>query len=182
MFQCDCLALPLRDGSADACISIAVLHHLATKGRRRKAISEMIRVLRSGGRALIYVWAKNQEENDKKSSYLRQNKQNNKQIPLDRAEQTVASIASVECVAGMPECTLPVHTNRTPFQHQDLLVPWKLRPEGNEAAEKQTFLRFYHVFEKFELEQICLGSGENNVHIVESFYDQGNWCVVMEKM
>ncbi|XP_050098644.1 alkylated DNA repair protein alkB homolog 8 [Anopheles aquasalis] len=184
VLQCDCLALPVRDGSADACISIAVLHHLATKARRRRAISEMIRVLRTGGRALIYVWAKNQEENAKKSSYLRQNKQNNKPKPVENPEQqTVASsIAAVECVAGMPECTLPVHTNRTPFQHQDLLVPWKLRTESNEEAEKQTFLRFYHVFEKNELEQVCLDSGDNNVQIVESFYDQGNWCVVMEKM
>ncbi|XP_049544781.1 alkylated DNA repair protein alkB homolog 8 [Anopheles darlingi] len=182
VLQCDCLALPLRDGSADACISIAVLHHLATTARRRKAISEMIRVLRTGGRALIYVWAKNQEENANKSSYLRQNKQNNKKVTSVSAAKTVSSIASMECVAGLPECTLPVHTNRTPFQHQDLLVPWKLRTESNEATEKQTFLRFYHVFEKYELEQICLDSGQNNVRIVESFYDQGNWCVVMQKI
>ncbi|XP_035784567.1 alkylated DNA repair protein alkB homolog 8-like [Anopheles albimanus] len=181
VLRCDCLALPLRDGSVDACISIAVLHHLATKARRHNAISEMTRVLRPGGRALIYVWAKNQEENAKKSSYLRQNKQNNKQVPVDSSAQPLSSIPSVECVAGMSGCKLPVHTNRTPFQHQDLLVPWKLRPECNEAAEKQTFLRFYHVFEKHELEQVCLGSGENNVQIVESFYDQGNWCVVIEK-
>lgn len=31
VFQCDCLYVPLRDGSMDGCISIAVVHHLASK-------------------------------------------------------------------------------------------------------------------------------------------------------
>lgn len=31
VFQCDCLYVPLRDGSMDGCISIAVIHHLASE-------------------------------------------------------------------------------------------------------------------------------------------------------
>lgn len=31
VFRCDCLQVPLRDGSADGCICIAVVHHLATE-------------------------------------------------------------------------------------------------------------------------------------------------------
>lgn len=31
VFQCDCLQIPLRDESVDGCISIAVIHHLASE-------------------------------------------------------------------------------------------------------------------------------------------------------
>ncbi|XP_014472952.1 PREDICTED: alkylated DNA repair protein alkB homolog 8 isoform X2 [Dinoponera quadriceps] len=47
---CDCLYLPYRDESADAAISIAVIHHLSTRERRKRAIAEMMRVLRPNGR------------------------------------------------------------------------------------------------------------------------------------
>uniref|UniRef100_A0A182PYF3 Fe2OG dioxygenase domain-containing protein n=1 Tax=Anopheles epiroticus TaxID=199890 RepID=A0A182PYF3_9DIPT len=177
VLQCDCLAVPFRDESVDACISIAVIHHLATDRRREQAISEMVRVLRPGGRALIYVWAKNQEANAKKSSYLRQNKHNNKP-PTEDDEPTKADTPLVQMekvVAGVSDCTLPVHTNRTQFQHQDLLVPWKLR--SNESKEKTTFLRYYHVFEEHELERLCMESGKGRIKLVESYYDQGNWCI-----
>lgn len=33
VFRCDCLQVPLRDGCADGCICIAVVHHLATEVR-----------------------------------------------------------------------------------------------------------------------------------------------------
>ncbi|XP_058060967.1 alkylated DNA repair protein alkB homolog 8 [Anopheles bellator] len=183
VLQCDCLAVPFRDSSVDACISIAVIHHLATDSRRRKAIAEMVRVLCPGGRALIYVWAKNQEANAKKSSYLRQNRHNNKPPPSDaRGPADPIAVVPMETVAGLQECSLPVHTNRTPFQHRDLLVPWKLRPNiSNTSMGKDTFLRFYHVFEEHELEKVCLDSAAGGIEIVESYYDQGNWCVIIEK-
>uniref|UniRef100_A0A182Y9F9 Fe2OG dioxygenase domain-containing protein n=1 Tax=Anopheles stephensi TaxID=30069 RepID=A0A182Y9F9_ANOST len=181
VLQCDCLAVPFRDESVDACISIAVIHHLATDQRRKQAISEMVRVLRPGGKALIYVWAKNQEANAKKSSYLRQNKHNNKpstQNDPESAQEGSPMVQTENVNVGATDCTLPVHTNRTQFQHQDLLVPWKLRT--SETIEKTTFLRYYHVFEEHELEKLCLDS-VGQITLVESYYDQGNWCVVLEK-
>lgn len=53
----DAVNLPYRDDFGDAAISIAVLHHLSTDDRRRKAIEELIRVVRRGGLVLITVWA-----------------------------------------------------------------------------------------------------------------------------
>ncbi|XP_055529648.1 alkylated DNA repair protein alkB homolog 8 [Wyeomyia smithii] len=168
VLQCDCLALPFRASSVDACISIAVIHHLATAERRLRAVKEMARVLRPGGRALIYVWAKNQEANAKKSSYLRQNKHGN------------AIAAKRESNFGTEDTILPVHTNRTQFQYQDLLVPWKLRDvERQEHTTKATFLRYYHVFEERELEDLC--GTVPDIIVEESYYDQGNWCVVFRK-
>jgi len=60
-FVCDSLSLPCRDGTFDSCISIAVIHHFSTISLRVKAVREMARVLRVGGRVLILVWAFEQE-------------------------------------------------------------------------------------------------------------------------
>lgn len=158
-FHCDCLSLPVQDNSIDGCYSIAVIHHLATEERRRQAISEMARVLIPGGRALIYVWAKDQEADKTKSSYLKQNRKKN--------EDQIAEIDG-------EDLPLPVHKNRTQFKHQDVLVPWKLKGPS-EQTDKQTFLRYYHVFEEHELKSLC--EQIPGVSVLREYYDQGNWCV-----
>ncbi|GAB0088157.1 Alkylated DNA repair protein alkB homolog 8 [Sergentomyia squamirostris] len=165
--QCDCLALPFRDESANACLSIAVIHHLASKERRIQAVKEMARILQMTGLGLIYVWAKNQEANNKKSSYLRQNKN----LMENRAINEGDSSTTSEGIA------LPIHTNRTQFRHRDILVPWKLKEATN---NHKTFLRYYHVFEEGELEDLC--AKVKSIKIVNSYYDQGNWCIVFEKL
>ncbi len=58
---CDCLQLPYKSGLFDAIICIAVIHHLSTEERRLAALREMLRVLRSGGHVLAYVWAMEQD-------------------------------------------------------------------------------------------------------------------------
>ena len=58
----DAVNLPYRSNFGDAAISIAVLHHLSTESRRRKAIEELIRVVHKGGLVLITVWAVEQED------------------------------------------------------------------------------------------------------------------------
>eukprot|EP00201_Polytomella_parva_P014001 CAMPEP_0175054522 /NCGR_PEP_ID=MMETSP0052_2-20121109/9552_1 /TAXON_ID=51329 ORGANISM="Polytomella parva, Strain SAG 63-3" /NCGR_SAMPLE_ID=MMETSP0052_2 /ASSEMBLY_ACC=CAM_ASM_000194 /LENGTH=460 /DNA_ID=CAMNT_0016319227 /DNA_START=358 /DNA_END=1740 /DNA_ORIENTATION=+ len=62
VFLADGLALPFRDESLDAALSIAVLHHLSTRQRRIDFLKEMARVLRPKGRAVVTVWATKQEE------------------------------------------------------------------------------------------------------------------------
>ena len=52
--------LPYLSNSADAIINIAAFHHLASIDRRLKALNEMNRVLKPGGKILISVWSKNQ--------------------------------------------------------------------------------------------------------------------------
>eukprot|EP00271_Cylindrocystis_brebissonii_P010650 TRINITY_DN26921_c0_g1_i1.p1 TRINITY_DN26921_c0_g1~~TRINITY_DN26921_c0_g1_i1.p1 ORF type:complete len:485 (-),score=87.11 TRINITY_DN26921_c0_g1_i1:860-2269(-) len=58
----DAVHLPIRRSSFDAAISIAVLHHLSTDARRIRALSELVRAVRIGGRVLITVWAREQED------------------------------------------------------------------------------------------------------------------------
>ncbi|XP_034477266.1 alkylated DNA repair protein alkB homolog 8 [Drosophila innubila] len=172
VFRCDCLQLPVRSSSVDGCISIAVIHHLASTERRLTALREMARVLRPGGRALIYVWAKDQRKNDKKSAYLRQNKAVNKERTTEQAQrqQLAQQLENMEQF----QVPLPVHTNRTEFQQQDVYVPWKTKDE-----QRTTFLRYYHVFEEHELEQLV--SQLPDVVLRRSYYDQGNHCVIFER-
>ncbi|KAG9264623.1 putative tRNA methyltransferase 9-like protein [Astyanax mexicanus] len=58
---CDGLRLPYRNACFDAVLSIAVIHHMSTRERRIRALREMARTLRVGGRIMIYVWAMEQK-------------------------------------------------------------------------------------------------------------------------
>lgn len=161
VFLSDCLHLPYRDSSLDAVICIAVIHHLSTHERRKQAIFELARVLKPGGKCLIYVWAKEQEKDSVKTAYLRCNPNKNEE------ENTM-------CTEKLTEfgITLPVHENRRKFISSDMLVPWKKKGGGN-------FLRYYHVFEDGELSRLC--SDVSIVTIKEIYYDQGNWCSILER-
>lgn len=43
----------------------------------------------------------------------------------------------------------------------------------------KTFLRYYHVFDENELFALC--SQFDNIVIEDSYYDQGNWCIIFRK-
>lgn len=171
------------------------------------ALQEIARLLRPGGKALIYVWAMEQEYQKKKSKYLRENKSNQgrQEISSDPSAQElfvepVPDMGHQDSACSVPSVndfqkgrchsrevgnsTLPIHTNRTSFHSQDLLVPWHLK--GNTSKEKPTepfgpvLHRYYHVFCEGELEAAC--QTLNNVSILQSYYDQGNWCVILQKV
>uniref|UniRef100_A0A6Q2Y746 Fe2OG dioxygenase domain-containing protein n=1 Tax=Esox lucius TaxID=8010 RepID=A0A6Q2Y746_ESOLU len=185
-FVSDALSVPLRSDICDACISIAVIHHLSTQERRQAAVEELVRLLRPGGRALIYVWALEQEYNKQRSKYLKETRE---QAPPDDHNQETRD----------SPVKLSVHTNRTAFNSQDLLVPWHLKDGGIKKGgrvSKMTkdppidtkspvlapcpvFHRFYHVFQQGELEELC--ARITGVMVQCSYHDQGNWCVILEK-
>ncbi|XP_038179952.1 alkylated DNA repair protein alkB homolog 8 isoform X2 [Arvicola amphibius] len=213
---CDALSIPFRSGSFDACISIAVIHHFSTAERRVAALQELVRLLRPGGQALIYVWAMEQEYKNHKSKYLRGSKiclQDKKEINNviategllvnqmsdEGSEDLASSVPSTDNIKEegckprkVPNSELPVHTNRTSFHSQDVLVPWHLKrnPGKDKAVEPfglagcpdpcPVFHRYYHVFCNGELEASCQALGD--VSILQSYYDEGNWCVVLQKV
>ena len=107
-----------------------------------------------------------------------------------------------ENLNGKGRTKITLNEKRNVFEQQDLLVPWHYR--GSEKKkhrrnvddsdmqddtldcikctndkEEKTYQRFYHVFREGELEDICQNIG--NVNLVESYYDKGNWCVILEK-
>ena len=77
------------------------------------------------------------------------------------------------CSTSSPQNTLVIHKNRTAFEAQDVLVPWKCRDSG------KTFLRYYHVFVENELSRLC--QEVRGVTIIQELYDQGNWCLIFRK-
>lgn len=86
---------------------------------------------------------------------------------------------------GFP-LVLPVHKNRTNFEHSDLLVPWKTKETNApkvENGESKTYLRYYHIFKEEELEDLIRKSTVLSLQLTieKSYYDQGNWCVVLVK-
>lgn len=57
---------PTRKGVFDICISIAVVHHLASAERREFAVGSMVDSLKIGGHCMIYVWSESPESKPSK--------------------------------------------------------------------------------------------------------------------
>lgn len=117
-----------------------------------------MRLLKPGGRALIYVWAFEQEYNKQKSKYLKdQNKENPENhspaqntsedsqeprgissIHTDRhLEDNYRLVDNIQDDSKVTDGKLSVHTNRTAFNTQDLLVPWHLK-DGKRRGEEES--------------------------------------------
>ena len=62
----DILDLPYSNNTFDHTMSIAVIHHLSTIDKRKKAIEELIRVTKKGGKVFILVWAFEQEKDSRR--------------------------------------------------------------------------------------------------------------------
>lgn len=105
-------------------------------------------------------------------------------------------------------CKLKVNASRDVFEQQDLLVPWHYRGEkkpirsvnessscagstltGSKSSQGEeqpstkkelVFQRFYHVYKEDELVVDCRKL--DNISVVRSYYDKGNWCVELAKM
>lgn len=69
----DILNIPFEDNQFDYTICIAVLHHLSTEDKRKKAIDELKRVTKQGGKILILVWAYEQESNSRRKFTKQEN-------------------------------------------------------------------------------------------------------------
>ncbi|KAF1961067.1 uracil-5--methyltransferase TRM9 [Byssothecium circinans] len=158
----DNLSLPHPPSCFDFAISIAVIHHLSTPARRIEAVKAVLELLRppskeqaeGGGRALIYVWALEQKDSRR----------------------------------GWDE-----------GHEQDIMVPWVMKGKKEKAqkpkrgeyqAEKEarkedelvkpvedkTFLRYYHLYKKGELESDVKEAGGE---VVESGYEKDNWWAIV---
>ncbi|CAF3596110.1 unnamed protein product [Didymodactylos carnosus] len=183
VFLSDCMNIPVPTNFFDGVICIAVLHHISTPERRLIALKEIIRLLRPGGEALITVWAKEQTLEEKKSYYIdtaanRKNKHHH-----DRESEEKNSLVHSPIRVNLTkdnhketyeEETLSVHKSRTEFQRPDCLVSW------TKVKENQQLLRYYHVYERGELEHLI--EHIKNARIVKSYYDEGNHCVIMTKL
>lgn len=154
VFCADVSKLPIRDASIDCVISIAVLHHISTVKRRIRAISEMSRILRVGGRLLIVAWA------------LEQDRESRRQFP----DQDVLVPWHLRDEAARRQL---VEEPRLVSRRAEHAVP---------VAEKrcQLFQRYCHVYKEHELEDL-IRQAYPPLGIRDVFYDASNWCVIAER-
>lgn len=201
------------------------------------------------GQALIYVWALEQEKDGVKSKYLKESEKQGTVLSNQRNSVTKKLSGDMENqgtvvnnqgnvalnnVSSSLEDEMPVHTNRTAFRSQDLLVPWHAKSDKQNhkmhrnkpsagsvetnysnsqehcfqsstlsscqkvdvdsaspdsemtgttvktpSEQMETFHRYYHVFQNGELEHLC--SLVPSLKVLKSYYDQGNWCIVVER-
>ena len=69
----DILNIPYDDNSFDYTMSVAVIHHLSTNEKRIKAIKELLRITKPGGKVFILVWALEQEEGSRRKFVEQEN-------------------------------------------------------------------------------------------------------------
>jgi len=53
--------------------------------------------------------------------------------------------------------------------------------EDTEDSTALTYHRYYHVFKEGELDKL-IEKYVQNLHIISSFYDHANWCIIAEKV
>ncbi|CAB4064272.1 unnamed protein product [Lepeophtheirus salmonis] len=51
----------------------------------------------------------------------------------------------------------------------------------SDSSQQQTQHRYYHVFREGELDHL-INTYVENLHIINSYYDHSNWCIVAEKV
>lgn len=157
----DIMNLPHPRHSFDFAISIAVIHHISTPERRVEAVKAILELLRppsaekpgSGGRALIYVWAL--EQKDSRRGWDEGNEQDVMVPWVMRAKK------EKEMKKGKAQ------------------KPDEVPAEAEQPAEQpqdKTFLRYYHLYRKGELEQIIEEAGGA---VVEAGYDKDNWWAIV---
>eukprot|EP00049_Salpingoeca_infusionum_P001394 m.48021 g.48021 ORF g.48021 m.48021 type:complete len:543 (+) comp11004_c0_seq5:102-1730(+) len=175
---CDNMTLCYRDETFDAAISIAVLHHFASEARRQRAVSEIYRILRPGGRVALQAWALEQETDSKRSfpapdvlvPWKHLNPEEERQAP--RAERrTLAEVAGEDLdstgdQSQVRESTISSASDVLGDQDEEAL------------SDEVVYTRYCHVFAEGELEQLVTSQG----FIVDAaFFDRSNWCVVAHK-
>jgi ubiquinone/menaquinone biosynthesis C-methylase UbiE len=69
----DIRKLTYENETFDYVISIAVIHHLSTSNEQYKALNELLRVTKKGGKVLFTVWAVEQEEHSRRELQLGSN-------------------------------------------------------------------------------------------------------------
>ncbi|KAF9274388.1 tRNA methyltransferase, has a role in tRNA modification [Mortierella alpina] len=214
---CDGLALPYRPQFFDFAISIAVIHHFISRERRIAAIEEILRVVRIGGRVLIFVWALEQtgkRDFDKevqdvfvpwampKKAEPKKDKSKSRPQGVKKKDRKNASANDVENAAESMS-QLAIHSNAVQRPEEQPAsktmavdsAPTVQPVEASETTEPNVekesaisepsqaaapvFNRYYHLFQKGELEDLVLQT--KKASIVQQGYDRDNWWCIMEK-
>lgn len=150
---------PFRSKIFDFSLSIAVIHHLRTRSRRLQSIKEMIRVMRTGARGLIFVWAFEENKSVRR----------HKLTVLDGDEQDVLVPWSMN---EFKDKDAKNQSKRPKIDSDDQAE------QAQPAEPPELFQRYYHLFKKGELDDLVVEAGGK---IIESDYDRDNYFIIFEK-
>ncbi|SBS84159.1 methyltransferase, putative, partial [Plasmodium ovale curtisi] len=186
LFLANCISIPLRSNIADLCISIAVIHHIGTHEKRRKAVAEMVRCVKVGGRVLIYVWAYEQQENvvgnrkfDSQDIFVPWYLQ-----PQHTLETSYNEEAHKQVEQQGEEAYREVRPCYPAKKGKHLYTRLQNRKGNTFHLFIDVYLlklqRYYHVFRKEELYELC--TSIDGVQVEEFFFDCNNWAIVLRKI
>ena len=146
-----------RSSSFDACISIAVIHHLSTMERRANAIKELLRIVKPRGYVLIYVWALEQDKDPANGGPVDEKKgKESKQIEKMCTKSNEAALdengKSLECedaaeetqrmaeVKQVQQCTVEPRTEKSEICKEEAAEA-KARVDTRDSSIKNKFYR-----------------------------------------
>ena len=155
----DSLKLPVRSGTFDRVISIAVIHHFSTDSLRIQALEEIYRILRPGGQCLVYVWAYEQEHKkfQQQDVFVKWNLQN----------------SYTKKGGGKLEDSQQSTEEKTSFIETG---------QRDDTRQSVVYHRYYHMFMKGELEKLIEENFKDRFAIRDNFFDHANWVVICEKI
>jgi tRNA (uracil-5-)-methyltransferase TRM9 len=161
----DNLLLPHPLHSFDFAISIAVIHHLSTPERRIEAVRAVLDLLRrpsregadDGGKALIYVWAL--EQKDSRRGWD-ENHEQDVMVPwVMKSGQKEKKVKEKGRRKGKTEGGKEAEVDKEP----------------SEQPGDKTYLRYYHLYRKGELEHDIEEAGGR---MLETGYEKDNWWAI----
>lgn len=164
-----------RSNAFDACISVAVIHHLSTEERRANAIKELLRIVKPNGLVLIYVWAQEQHGDSASHGNVQTASEGGHALPAAPWEAHANECRSGSSLPATQESSgeekergineeerkkearkaIQVNQTRNIFEQQDLLIPWHFRGnqrkknEGKDGVGPKQPLREEQVFHRF---------------------------------
>ena len=148
----DGVRLPYRSNAFDVALNIAVLHHLSTAERRLQCIRETLRILKPGGRALFYAWAKEQKNGAENRSGHR---------------------------FDAPDVLVPFHLREHgPHYDREAARACPAHAVRDERKNATVLKRYCHVFAEGELRGLVATAAR----VDECYYDEGNWAVACTKL
>ncbi|CAE6471664.1 unnamed protein product [Rhizoctonia solani] len=139
-----------RNGVFDFAISIATIHHLATPERRVDAIVSILNSLTPGGKALIYVWAVEQDELSKR-------------VVPDMSEGNASSTKAQDVLVpwvmqqehkAKPK-TKPRKGRKAGGNQEECNPDSPSQQQLTEDTDSPVFQRYYHLFVSGELTELA---------------------------
>ena len=166
VFAGDATCLPLRSRSFDVALNIAVLHHVSSEPRRRKLVTETMRLLTVGGTALFYAWALEQADGGVSGHHF-------------ESQDVLVPFHKKAGVQGKVVVTGGSGSGRRRERRRGRAEPRARTTTG--TRPRRGYQRYCHVYKEGELETL-FEHIKSWVKVNRVYFDCGNWCVEAERI